>query len=508
MRLGRFGSKPAVTQVLVDLCKELHALPPAERREALLSLSQVTQDAIAALGYEWLLYGRPEQIAPEPPWRWWVMCGGRGGGKTRAGCEETIEAAYDNPGHRIALIGKDAGSVRKIMITGESGILRRSPPWFKPRWYKTDKLLVWPNEAVAEHHSSEEPGTLRGPEYHRAWVTELFHWAIPRGEHEPTAWREGIKLTLRLGENPQGIIDSSPRRTEFCAGMLLGPEDEHGKRLITPAMIDSGDWRIEHNLVDQDGNEHRYVVIVRRWSSERNAENLAPGVVAEWRHDLRGSQLEDQELDGKILARVSGALWTTELLDANRVSREEVPRIVKTLVAVDPTRANTPRDEAGIMVGGLGENGHAYVWDDRSMRGSPDAWGRAAVATRNEYSAQAIVRETNRLDQSLKDLIRTIDTKVKWIDVQATEGKKTRADPVSALYEQGKVHHVADPQRPNKFALLEDEMVSWDPRVPGAVSPNRMDALVWLVTALLLGISSAPTAILAGSVEKESTWRR
>ena len=491
MRLGRFGAKPEVTSSLVELCNELHALPAAQRREALLSLSQGTQDAIEALGYEWILFGRPEQLPPAPPWRWWVMCGGRGGGKTRSGSEEVIEWAYDNPGIRMALIGKDAGSVRRIMILGQSGVLRRSPPWFKPRWYKTDKLLVWPNDTVAEMHSAEEPGTLRGPEYHKAWSTELFHWGIPKGEKEPTAWREGIKLTLRLGDNPQGIVDSSPRRTEFCANFLLGPEDDKGRRPVSPEMTDSGEWSLEHMVTDQDGKEHRYVVVVRRWSSERNAENLSPGVVAEWRHDLRGSQLEEQELDGKILVKVQGALWTTELLDIGRVN--EVPRIVRCLVSVDPTRSNTPRDEAGIIVGGLGQDGAAYVWDDCSMRGSPDAWGKAAIAAKNKYGAGAIVREKNRLDQALKDLIRTIDPGVKWIDVQATEGKKTRAEAVSALYAQGKVHHVRDATNPDKFALLEDELVSWDPRAPGAVSPNRMDALVWLITALLLGLPSSPS---------------
>lgn len=503
MRLGRFGAKPEVTAALLDLCKELLALPKAQRREAMLSLSRATQEAIAAFDYEWLLYGRPEQLAPAPPWRWWVMCGGRAGGKTRSAVEEIIEWAYDNPGIRIAIVGKDAGGVRKIQISGKSGILRRSPPWFKARWYKTDKLIAFPNDTIVEHHSSEEPTTLRGPEYHNAWITELFHWAIPKGEKEPIAWREGIKLGLRLGQNPQGIIDSSPRRTQFCADFLLGPEDNVGQRPVTQEMIESGEWKIEHSITDHEGVEHRYVNVVRRWSSERNAENIAPGLIAEWRHDLRGSQLEEQELDGKILVKVKGVLWTTEQLDAGRV--DGVPRLVKILVAVDPTRSNTPRDEAGIIVGALGENGHVYIFDDWSLHGSPHKWGRQAIDALNRFRADAIVRESNRLDQGLKDLIRTIDPKVKWVDVHATEGKKTRAEPVSAAYEQGKVHHVrGESLRPDrlssdksallenaKFALLEDEMVTYDPRVQGAVSPNRMDALVWLVTALL-GLGGQP----------------
>lgn len=481
MRLGRFGARPEVTQALIDLCKELHALPPAQRDDALLQLSPETQAAIQALGYEWYLWARPEQLPPAPPWKYWVMCGGRGGGKTRPAAEQVIEWADTLPGIRIALVAKDAGSVRKTMLRGDSGIFARSPPWFRPRWYKTDKLLVWPNETIADLHSSEEPGTLRGPQYQKGWITELFHWGIPRGEKEPIAWREGVKLTIRLGDNPQGIIDSSPRSTEFCANFLLGPKDAGGRRLVSQEQIESGEWSIEHELVDVDGRIHRYRVVCRRWSSERNAENLAPGVVAEWRHDLRGSRLEEEELDGRILEKVEGALWSTELLDQYRVVN--VPRLVKILVSVDPTRSHTPRDEAGIIVGGLGEDGHVYVWDDSTLRGSPDKWGRAAVQALYRYSAQAIVRERNRLTQAHLDLIRSIDPKVKWVDVTATEGKRTRAEPVSALYEQGKVHHVHDPRDPDRLALLEDEMISWDPRT-NSTSPNRMDALVWLVTAL------------------------
>jgi phage terminase large subunit-like protein len=470
---------------LVGLCKELAALPAAARREAYLSLSDGTRAAIKALDYEWALLARPEQLAPEPPWRWWMMAGGRGGGKTRAASEQVIEWAHEHPGCRMAFISKDAGGYRRIQLLGMSGILRRSPPWFKPTWRKTDKLVVWPNDAIAELHSSEEPGTLRGPEYHFAWLTELFHWQIPRGETEPTAWREGIKMSLRLalpGSPPRGIIDSSPRSTDFCANLLLGKPDARGDRPVSQEQIDSGEWRIVHELVDQDGERHEYVLVVRRWSSERNAENLAPGAIAEWRHDLAGSPIEEQELDGRILTKVKGALFSHENFDAFEV--RVVPRLVRTLVAVDPTRSDAPRDEAGILVGGLGADGDVYVWDDCTVKGRPDAWGRAAIGARNRYGADGIVREVNRLPDSLKAVIRRLDPKVKWFDVHATEGKRSRAEPVSAEYERGRVHHVRDRRDPRRLALLEAEMVGWDPRT-SRVSPNRMDALVWLVTSLL-----------------------
>lgn len=489
MRLGRYGARPEATKRILDLGRELHGLPEAIRREALATLSPETRSAIEALSYEWYLWARPEQMPPPGRWRWWFMAGGRGGGKTRAAAEIVSEWADTMPGSRICLLAKDAGSYRRIMLLGKSGLLSISPPWFRPRWHKTDKMLVWPNDTVAELHSSEEPQTLRGPEYHKAWVTELFHYQIPKGAKEPIAWREGIKLGLRLGDAPQGILDSSPRQTTFCADLLLGPEDRHGERPITQAEIDSGEWSIEHTVTGLDGAEHRYVIVVRRWSSERNAANLGPGVVAEWRHDLRGTALEEQELDGKILAKVRGALFDQDVIDQHCVTG--VPTIVKTLIAVDPTRSDAPTDEAGIIVGGIGSDGHAYVWDDCSLRDSPDRWARQAIEAYYRYGGAAIVREKNRMPQALNNLIGTLDKSVRWVEVSATENKQTRAEPVSALYAQGRVHHVRDPRDPDKLRLLESEMVNWNPKLRQA-SPNRMDALVWLITALLLGDRKAP----------------
>jgi phage terminase large subunit-like protein len=519
MRLGRFGAKPEVTRVLVDLCKELHRLPAAVRREALLTLSPETQRAIEALRYEWYLWAFPEQLPPPGDWRWWMLAGGRGGGKTRTASEQVMEWADLEPGTRFCLLAKDAGSYRRIMLMGKSGLITISPPWFKARWHKSDKLVSFPNDVVCELHSSEEPQTLRGPEYHRAWVTELFHYAIPKGEREPTAWREGIKLGLRLGQHPKGIIDSSPRQTEFCANLLLGPEDRTGTRPVTQEQIDAGEWSIEHTVTNAEGEEFSYSVVVRRWSSEKNAPNLAPGVIAEWRHDLRGTALEEQELDGKILVKLKGAIFDQDVIDVHSV-RGVPTTIVRTMIAVDPTRSQSPTDEAGIMVGGIGADGHAYVWDDCSLRGSPDKWAREALAAHSKYGAHGLVYEANRMPQATKDTVRAtaqaiadkayqdalieweergrkgpvpvrVVTNVKWREVQATENKQTRAEPVSALYEQGRVHHVRDPKTPDRLRALESEMVNWNPklRMP---SPNRMDALVWLITDLLLGDQKPP----------------
>lgn len=508
--LGRFGRRPEVVGKLVDLCRELYALPQPQRQAALLALAEPTRAALRATDYEWALFGRPEQIAPPQPWRWWVCSGGRGGGKTRAICEDVLEWVHDHPGVRVALVGKDAGSVRRIQITGKSGILARSPPWFRPVWRKTDKMLVWPNDTIAEYHSSEEPGTLRGPEYHAAWLTELFHWSIPRGGRAPIAWAEGIGRGLRLGAEPRGIIDSSPRDTEFCMEFILGRRQPDGSFPTSQAAIDSGEWAIEHEVTDEDGTVRAYRVVVRRWSSERNAENLTPGITAEWRAELKGSPLEEQELDGIIPTRPAGALWTrsarTEAdgsvlpgLDDLRVSGVSTA-LVRIVVAVDPTRANTPRDEAGIMVAALGEDGVVYLLEDATVKGPPELWARRAIEAALKWGAQAIVLEQNRLPTQTRNTIQAVDEDmrrraetpearqrrpVQVIEVTASDGKGTRAEPVATLYARGRVRHVVEPGNPRKYDLLEAEMCAFDPRRPGP-SPNRMDALVWGVTELVM----------------------
>jgi len=236
--------------------------------------------------------------------------------------------------------------------------------------------------------------------------------------------------------------------------------------------------------MEVDGQTQVVRTVVARWPTEDNRANLSPGKPEEWRAEWGASRLGQQEGDGAILAKVLGALFSTTIIDDNAV--DGVPPLMVTLVAVDPTRADSPTDEAGIIVGGRGVNGHAYVWDDCSGKGSPDQWATKAIEAKAKYGAAAIVYEKNRMPRATRDLIRTKDPNTKWIEVTATENKQTRAEPVSALYEQGKVHHVRDARDPERLAILEDEMIAWDPKVR-MPSPNRMDGLVWLVTALMLG---------------------
>lgn len=486
------------------LLAQIVALPPAVRREVIAAMSPSDQAQLyLGLRYDWRLWARPKQLAPAPPWRYWILPGGRGIGKTRSAAEQVIEWAKV-PETRIALVGRDAGLGRKVMVDGESGIIASSPPWFKPKYLPSLKRLVWPNGSIAELHSANEPDTLRGPQYHKAWLEELFHWKIPPKAKEPIAWAEGIRYCLRLGDNPQAVITSTPRSTEFCHTLLLGPKDEEsGARPVQQLPVgdpnrydaDGFPWTWAHEVeIEVDGVSELVRTVVVRERTEDNRANLARGKPEEWRKEFGHSRLGQQELDGAILAKVKGALFSTEIINDWAVEGLVSP-IMRTLVAVDPTRSDSPTDEAGIVVGGKGADAHCYVWDDCTVKGSPDKWAAAALEAKHRYGASAIVYEKNRMPKSTQDLIRTKDPSVKWIEVSATENKQTRAEPVSALYEQGRVHHVRDARSPDRLARLEDEMISWDPRLR-MPSPNRMDALVWLVTALMLEKAHTPMRLL------------
>lgn len=472
------------------LLQQLVAAPPGLRARFVQAITPEVRTALyARIRYTWDYWCRPEQRAPEDPWRYWFLISGRGSGKTRPAAEQVIRWGRENPLVRILLAGSDAANCRKVMVDGESGILACSPPGFRPHYYPTLKRLVWPNGAIAELHSAEEPKTFRGPQFHKAWVEELFHWPMPRGLSEPVAWKEGVLAGVRLGSDVQIIVTSTPRPTTFCEDLLLGKADEKGRRPIADKTLLHGKkpatWSHEFGI-DVDGLKQKIRVVVSRWPTERNRANLAPGYPEDLRRQFAGTRLEQQELDGIVLARVKGAKWSTEILDEYRVVG--IPRISRTLVAVDPTRADAPVHEAGIVIGGVGkDDGHAYVWDDRTVRGSISAWGWAAIQAYRTYRAEGIVYETNRLSVQDLRLLLSFDRTVRWIGVKATKEKLERAEPVAALYEPPnvRVHHVRDPRNPRVLELLEDEMTSWDPR-ERRDSPNRLDALVWLVSSLLL----------------------
>lgn len=432
---------------------------------------------VLGIQYDWDLWARPEQREPAGDWDTWIMLAGRGGGKSRTGSEQVIKWQEDFP--LIALMAKDAAMVRDVMIEGESGILARCPPWIRDRvkYDRTKLRVTFPNGSMCLSLAAEAGAdAARGRQFYKAWAEEIAAWPKPR-----EAWNEGLGNAVRLGQEPQIMVTTTPKGAVagvppetalFIADLCLGPKDRLGNRAVTRDEMAANRWSFQ--TVDKEGIRHRTVVV--RWSTERNADNLAPGFAAKRRSQYgEGSRIAAQELDAEILEKVEGALWTTEMLQQFR--KEGVPTLTKVVVAVDPTRSDSPVDECGIVIGGLGEDGHAYILEDKSLRASPEGWLQVAVDAYHRNRADALVYEKNRMGESVRQMVREKDPRVKLMEVHASDGKRTRAEPISALYEQGRVHHVGF------FPLLEDEMVSWSPQ--SKVSPNRMDALVWLVSALI-----------------------
>jgi len=444
----------------------LSQLTAREREEFLTSLSGLEASIFE---HEWSLWARPEQRAPhdwvERRKHTWLILGGRGMGKTRPGSEETIKRAEElGREYRdgsIALIAKDPGDARKVMLEGESGILRVSPPWFRPHWEPSKTQLTWPNGVVANIFSSEQPDDLRGPQHHFGW------WDEPgKAKHPQETW-DMYQFGLRLGQDPQTVVTGTPRPIKTLKDIIA----------------------------DND-------TVVTRGRTQDNEANLAPSFIKYIYRKYKGTRLGRQELDAEMLDDTFGALWTLALIEQHRVSR--MPQLVKIVVGVDPQGADPEDDEkgelaeTGIVVDGIDEAGDLYVLADRSGHYSPDDWGTAAVEAALEFGAELIVGEVNNGGAMVEFVVRTAWEKIqarrkltesyRFDKVTASRGKRTRAEPISQRYEQGRAHHVGS------FPELEDQMTTW---VPGMKSPDRMDAHVWAATALCFG---------EGDGEQEATW--
>jgi len=408
---------------------------PAEQKAA--AIRQLSNEDAQRLLYDWSFWARPEQVAPEGDWFVWLLRSGRGFGKTRTGAEWVIGRAQAGF-KRIALVGQTKADLRDTMIElGESGIMRISPPWFRPEFQPSKRRLMWPNGAVAVLYSGDEPDQLRGPQHDSAWVDELAKFKYPED-----TW-SNLLFGMRIGSKPQIVVTTTPRPIPLI------------KRLIA-----------DRNTVDMQR------------SSYDNIDNLSPVYVREVLEPMAGTRLGRQEIDGAILDDTPGALWKRTIIEAGRVRRApaELKRIV---VAVDPAATSGQESaETGIIVAGLGQDGHGYVLDDRTVRASPAEWAAQAVSAYYRAKADRIVAEANNGGEMVEATIRTVDANISFKLVWASRGKQTRAEPISALYEQGKIHHVG------MFAELEDQMCSW---VPGETSPDRMDALVWAMTELVQG---------------------
>lgn len=410
------------------------------------------------LSASWSVYRRPSQATPIGDWRVWLILAGRGWGKTRTGAEFVREQVDLGNTEHVALVGPTAADVRDTMIEGESGLLGVYPKHQRPRYEPSKRRVTFHNGAVASAFTADEPDRLRGPNHDLAWADELAAWRYPE------AW-DMLMFGLRIGKFPRVVATTTPKPIPL----------------------------IRRLLVQDDGS-----VFVTRGSTFDNASNLARSFLSEVLARYEGTRLGQQELYAEVLDDIEGSLWNRDMLENNRVS--QLPEIVRTVVAVDPAAGSKADNaETGIVVVGLGEDGHGYVLDDRSVRGTPNDWGTAAVAAYHANKADRIVAEANQGGDMVSHTLRTVDSNVPIKLVHASKGKRTRAEPVAALYEQGRVHHLGF------HAQLEDQLCSWVP--DHAVSPDRLDALVWGVTELIVdGARKAPT-VAPFSMTAPSQWK-
>jgi phage terminase large subunit-like protein len=421
-----------------SLAQSIASLPPAERAAQLRQLAPTPAEA-AALERCWRFWARPKQLAPEGAWQTWLVLAGRGFGKTRTGAEWIRQRVESRQAQRIALVARTAADVRDVIIGGESGLLAIFPKRQRPVWQPSKRLLTFHTGAIATTFSADEPDSLRGPQHDTAWCDELASWFYP------DAWDQ-LLFGLRLGDDPRVIVTTTPRPTPIIKALVADPTTR-----------------------------------VTTGSTYENAGNLAPSFLSKIVRKYEGTALGAQELHAQILGDTQGALWTRGLIEKHRRSPVGLPGVKRLAVAVDPSVSEEgDGDEAGIVAGFLGEDDHAYILEDATLQGSPDAWGRRSVKAYHDHHADRLLAEVNNGGALVEALIKTIDKTVAYKAVHAAQGKRTRAEPVSALYEQGRVHHVG------MFGKLEDQLCTWVPS-SGAKSPGRLDALVWLVTDLMLG---------------------
>jgi phage terminase large subunit-like protein len=416
-------------------------------------LGSLGENALLALPWMFEFWALPHQLPPDGVWRTWVIMGGRGAGKTRAGAE-WVRAQVEGSGPadpgacaRVALVGETIDQAREVMVFGDSGILACSPPDRKPVWEATRRRLVWPNGAVAQVFSAHEPESLRGPQFDAAWIDELAKW-----KKAEEAW-DMLQFALRLGKHPRQVVTTTPRNVGVLKAILKNPS-----------------------------------TVTTHAPTMANKAYLAASFLEEVEARYGGSILGRQELMGEIVEQIEGALWSADVVSAAAEApgdREGLNRIV---VAVDPpATGKAGADACGIVVVGVCAKGPAREWravvlEDATVTGvSPDGWARAVVAAADRHRADRVVVEVNQGGDMVEATLRSVDSLLPVRRVVATRGKMLRAEPVAALYEQGRVRHAKG------LAALEAQMLQmtvagWQ----GKGSPDRLDALVWALTDLIV----------------------
>lgn len=419
-------------------------------------ISTLTDKEREDLLHDWLIWAREDQLPPESTsagrkWTTWLVLGGRGAGKTRTGAEWVRGMALGRPPFaavpvgRIAIIAETAQDLREVMIEGVSGLLAIHPRHERPEWQVSRRRLVWPNGAVAQGFSAEDPESLRGPQFGAAWADEVGKW------RQAEAAFDMLQFTLRLGAAPRQVITTTPRSIPLLKRLASDPATA-----LTHA------------------------------ATLKNAYNLAPDFLSGIVGRYQGTRLGRQELDGEFIDDNPDALFPRGMIETARVA--EAPDCTRIVVAVDPPAGGKRAGGCGIIAVGLGRDGHAYVLGDASVDGArPDVWAARALATYHRFEADALIAEVNQGGAMVEEVLRAADSAVPVTPVRATRGKTLRAEPVAALYAQGRVRHAG------AFPALEDEMANFGPDgQSNGRSPDRLDALVWAITALLLTGDGTP----------------
>lgn len=416
--------------------------PPSISEQAWLALPVPQRDAIARRA-EWLKTARPAQLPPQTDWLVWFLCSGRGAGKTRTSTEDAWWYGMANTEHRIALVAPTFSDARDVYIEGESGLLNCLPKSCLQTWNRSLGELVLTNGTRYKAFSAEEPESLRGPQFHRAYCDELGRW-----RYQQETWDQ-LMFGLRLGAKPQVVITTTPRPTPLIKQLLKDPKTH-----------------------------------VTRESTFANSANLSALALQKLKDQYAGTRLGRQELEAEVLDDAPGALWRRSQLDEIRVN-SKLPDMQRIVVGVDPAtkeRSSSDDDggaETGIVVAGLGVDGLAYVLADYSLKANPEGWAKRAISAIDRFEGDCIVAETNQGGAMVRSTIRAVRATVKVIPVHAARGKVTRAEPISALYEQNRVRHVGS------LPELEDQMVTFTTQgIEGDTTGDRVDALVWALTEL------------------------
>lgn len=424
--------------------REIARLSPAERDQLL---------------YHWPFWARPEQLPPAGNWATWLVLAGRGWGKTRTAAEWVRSVVCgptplgDGKYGRLALIGETAADCRDVIVEGESGILAVHPKGYRPQYEPSKRRLSWPNGALATLYSGEDPDQLRGPQHDAAWADELAKW-----RYADQAW-DMLQFGLRLGDDPRQIVTTTPRPIQIIKDLMADP-----------------------------------ATVTTRGVTTENRYNLSEKFIKRITARYEGTRLGRQELSGEILDDVPGALWTRKGLDDTRIAAgKRLPDMARVVIGVDPATADPNRPfpeegaETGIIGAGLGVDGRGYTLGDFSCRLGPMGWARRTIAAFDLLQADVVVAEANQGGAMVEAVLRAERPLLPVLLVHASRGKVTRAEPIAALYEQGRISHVG------AFAELEDQMVLFTPAgIEGDTTADRVDALVWAYTELFPSIINRP----------------